>query len=55
MSTTKIPKGVIRICTLKKDRQYNDQRDKQTDNGPINTIQKTKDWTTRTPLKRGCT
>jgi len=41
----KIPKGVIRICKSKKDRQHNGQKkkDKGTNNDLQNTTHKTKD------------
>ena len=49
-------KRVIRIRKSKKDRQYNGQKkqeNKRTNNDLQNTTQKTKDWSTRTPLKTG--
>ena len=45
-------KGVIRRHELKKDRQYNGEKKKRCkDKGSQNTEQKTKDRTTRAPLK----
>ena len=48
-------KGTIRSRKWKKNRHYNGQmkRDKQTNNRPRNSTQKTKDRATRTPLKTG--
>ena len=47
-------KGVIRNRNSKNGRQYNDQKkkDKRTNNDSQNITQKTKDRTTRTPLKQ---
>jgi len=52
MKSLKIPERVIRIHKSK-DRQHNGQTKKvqRTNNDPQNTGQKTKDRTTRTPLK----
>ena len=43
-------KGVIRIHKSKRDRQYNDQKQKDKQR-PINHTHKTKDRVTQTPLK----
>ena len=43
-------KGVIRTCKSK-NRQYNGQKKKRTNNDLQNTTQKTKDLVTHTPLK----
>ena len=50
-----ILEGVMRSRKSKKDRQYNDQKkiDEWTNNDPQNTTQKTKDWSTPTPIKQG--
>ena len=54
MQWPKDTKGVIRRYKSK-DRQYNGQKEKEqrTNNDLQNTSQKTKDLTTRTPLKTG--
>ena len=45
-------KGVIWILILQRDRQYNDQMKKRTNNDLHSTTQKAKDRVSRTPLKR---
>ena len=48
----KIPKGVIRICKSRENRQPNSQKKKDKQRSTKN-VHKTKDRATRTPLKAG--
>ena len=48
----KISKGLLKAVS-RKTRQYNNQKEKITNNGPQQITRKTKDWATRTQLKTG--